>query len=345
MVFDDLIIGRKDDAEHDSILKLVLDRARAKFQFRVPEVKYVGQMVSAEGLKPDPDKVKAIAEYPQPQTKADLRRFLGLVNYLGEFISNLAAVSEPLRILLKNDTEWYWLAKQEQTFQEIKRLLTTAPVLKLFDVHKEVAIETDASKDGLGACLLQEGCPVAYASRSQNASEQNYTQIEKELMAIVFACEKFHQYVYGQPVKVVTDHKPLEAPTKKNLNQVSPRLQRMLLRLQRYSLDITYRPGPNIPVPDALSRAYLSNESSHEDLQSDMEVLVHSLVKHLPLSAELKSHMQLATLEDHCLQLLQQLSKVGWPSDRRRVPEEVRPYWNVRDQVYEAEGLMFLGEK
>ena len=176
-------------------------------------------MVSAEGLKPDPDKVKAIAEYPQPQTKADLRRFLGLVNYLGEFISNLAAVSEPLRILLENDTEWYWLAKQEQAFQEIKRLLTTAPVLKLFDVHKEVAIETDASKDGLGACLLQEGCPVAYASRSQNAPEQNYTQIEKELMAIVFACEKFH----GQPVKVVTDHKPLEAPTKTNLNQVSPR--------------------------------------------------------------------------------------------------------------------------
>ena len=119
----------------------------------------------------------------------------------------------------------------------------------------------------------------------------------------------------------------------------------MLLRLQRYSLDITYRPGPNIPIPDALSRAYLSNESSDGDLQSDMEVLVHSLVKHLPLSAELKSQMQLDTLEDHCLQLLQQLSKVGWPSDRRRVPEEVRPYWNVRDQVYEAEGLMFLGEK
>ena len=118
----------------------------------------------------------------------------------------------------------------------------------------------------------------------------------------------------------------------------------MLLRLQRYSLDITYRPGPKIPVPDALSRAYLSNESSDEELQSDMEVLVHSLVKNLPLSAEHKSQMQLA-IEDHCLQLLQQLSKVGWPSNWRRVPEEVRPYWNVRDQVYDAEGLIFLGEK
>ena len=110
----------------------------------------------------------------------------------------------------------------------------------------------------------------------------------------------------------------------------------MLLRLQRYSRDITYRPGPKIPVPDALSRVYLSNESSDEDLQSDMEVLVHSLVKNLPLSAELKSQMQLATFEYHCLHRLQQLSKVGWPSDRRRLPEEVRPYWNVRDQVYEA---------
>ena len=110
--------------------------------------------------------------------------------------------------------------------------ICSAPVLKLFDVHKKVLIDTDASTDGLGAYLLQEGHPVAYASRSLTASEQNYAQMAYELMAIVFACEKFHQYVYGQPVKVVTDHKPLEALTKTNLNQVSPRLQRMLLGLQ-----------------------------------------------------------------------------------------------------------------
>ena len=142
VVFDDLIIDEKDDAEHDSILKLELDRARApaKVQFRLPEVKYVGQMVSSEGPKPDPDKVKAIAEYPQPQTKEDLR-FLVLVNYLGEFISNLAAVSEPLRILLKNDTEWHWLAKQEQAFQEIKCLLTTAPEhMGILSAHAQPAV-------------------------------------------------------------------------------------------------------------------------------------------------------------------------------------------------------------
>ena len=353
VVFDDLIIGGKDDAEHDGILNQVLDRARAnnvkfnpdKFQFQVPEVKYIGQVVSSQGLKPDPDKVKAITEYPQPQNTEDLRRFLGLVNYLGEFVSNLSAVSMPLRTLLKNDIAWHWSTGQEKAFQEIKRLLTCAPVLKLFDVHKEVVIETDASKDGLGACLLQESHPVAYASRSLTASEKNYAQIEKELMAIVFTCEKFNQYVYGQPVKVVTDHKPLETLTKKNLNQVSPRLQRMLLRLQRYSLHITYRPGPKIPVPDALSRACLSSESFDEDLQSDMEVLVHNLVKNLPMSAASKSEIQIATAEDDCLVMLQQLAQSGWPSDRRTVPERVRHYWNARDQVHEVEGLMFLREK
>ena len=206
-------------------------------------------------------------------------------------------------------------------------------------------IETDASKDGLGACLLQKGHTVAYTSRSLTASKQNYAQIEKELMAIVFACEKFHQYVYGQPVKIVTDHKPLESLTKKNLNQVSPRLQRILLRLQRYSLDISYLPGPKMPVPDALSRAYLPHESIDEDLQSDMEVLVHSLVKNLDLSVASKSLMQEATITDNCLMVLQQLTQSGWPSERRRVPEAVRPCWNARDQVHEAEGLMFLGEK
>ena len=169
-------------------------------------------------------------------------------------------------------------------------------------------IETDASKDGLGACLLQEGHPVAYASRSLTASEQNYAQIEKELMGIVFACEKFHQYVYGLPVKIVTGHKTLESLTKKNLNQVSPRLKPMLLRLQRYSLDISHRPGPKIPVPDALSRVYLPHESIDEDLQSDMEVLVHSLVKTLELSVASKSLMQEATTTDNCLMVLLQLT-------------------------------------
>ena len=124
MVFDDLIICSKDEIEHDGILKQVLDRACAnnvrfnpnKFQFQVSEVKYVAQVVSSEGLKPDPDKVRAIVKYAQPQKKEDLRRFLELVNYLGEFVSNLSAVSEPLRILLTSDTEWHWLTAQEKAF-------------------------------------------------------------------------------------------------------------------------------------------------------------------------------------------------------------------------------------
>ena len=114
-------------------------------------------------------------------------------------------------------------------------------------------------------------------------------------MAIIFAWEKFHRYVYSQPVKIVTDHKPLESLTKKNLNQVCRGLQRMLLRLQRYSFNISYRPGPKIPVPDALSRAYLPNESIYEDLQSDMAVLVHSLDDNLDISVASNSLMEGAT--------------------------------------------------
>lgn len=119
---------------------------------------YVGQMESAEGVKPDPDKAKAIGEYPQPKTKEDLRCFLGIANYLDEFISSIADVSEPLRVLLKND--------RMALLQDIKRLLTNAPVLKLFDSHKEVVIETDISKDGLCAFLLQVDHPLAYDSKS-----------------------------------------------------------------------------------------------------------------------------------------------------------------------------------
>ena len=145
-----LLFCGRDEIEHDGILKQILDRAHAnnvrfnpnKFQFRVSEVKYIGQVVSSEGLKPDRDKGMAIiVMYPQPQTKEDLRCFLGLVNYLGEFVSNLSAVSEPLRILLKSDSEWHWLSAQEkafQAFQDIKALLVCAPALNLFDEAKKL---------------------------------------------------------------------------------------------------------------------------------------------------------------------------------------------------------------
>ena len=139
--------------------------------------------------------------------------------------------------------------------EEIRTILSSVPVLKFFDVTKQTVLQCDASETGLGACLIQEGHPVAYASRALTAAEKNYAQIEKELLAIVFSMEKYEHYVYGRKVIVESDQKPLEIIHKNCLTSAPKRLQRMLLRLQKF--DIQYKPGLQLYMADALSTAYL----------------------------------------------------------------------------------------
>lgn len=127
---------------------------------------------------------------------------------------------------------WQWQHEHEEAVKRLKDALMTAPVLRFFDPKKQLIIQADASKDGLGACLLQEGHPIAYTSRALTETKKNYAQIEKELLAIVFSVKKFHQYVYGVRVSVQSDHKPLENILRKPLGTAPSRLQRMLLQLQ-----------------------------------------------------------------------------------------------------------------
>ena len=204
VVFDDLIIAAETEEEHDRILNEVMLRAREKnvrfnkkkVQFKKKEVMYLGSLISQEGVKPDPDKVKAICEMSTPENKHDLKRFLGMVNFLASYIPDMSEKTAALRVLLKDDTLWTWDKPQEDAFEKLKSCLISAPVLKLYNSRQEVTLQVDASQNGLGAVLLQEGRPVAYASRALSEAETRYAQIEKELLAIVFGAEKFHQYIY-----------------------------------------------------------------------------------------------------------------------------------------------------
>ena len=237
---------------------------RGKLQLRLKEVAYMGHVLSADGLQPDPGKVKAIREMPTPTDKQSIQRLLGMTNYLQKFAPRLSVVTTPLRELTKNDNEFLW---DEQVhgaaLEETKKILSTTPVLKYFDPGAMPTLHFDASMHGLGACLMQDGHPVAYASRSLTATEVQYAQIEKELLVIVFGMEKFETYLYGRKVLVESDHKPLEAIFKKSLLNAPKRLQRMLLRLQRYEFEVSYKKGTSLLMADPLSRAYLSlNEAT-----------------------------------------------------------------------------------
>ena len=225
---------------------------------------YLGQIVSASGLKPDPQKFKAISEMPDPTDKQVIQRLLGSLNFLRGFIPDISQLTEPLRALLKNDSAWSWGTEPIKSMSSIKELLTNAPVLQYFDVDKETTRQTDASKSRLGAVLLQDGHPVAYASKALSETEQNYPQIDKELLATVFGCEKFHGYVYGRPKNIQTDHNPLVTIVKKELYKASPRLQRLLLRSLKYNINrITYVPGKYLYLADTLSKAYIGVLGRH----------------------------------------------------------------------------------
>ena len=201
---------------------------------------FIGHVLTPQGLIPDPAKVDAIVNMPMPTDVKSLRRALGMVNYLARFLPNLSPCCEILRQLSWKNVQWHWEDSHEKAWNEVMKSITQALVLAFFDPEKEVTIQCDASQSGLGAVLTQEGKPIHYASRAMTKAEKNYAQVEKELLAIVFACERFDQYVYGRSVTVESDHKPLEQIGTKPFQEIPKRLQRMYLRLQKYDVKITY---------------------------------------------------------------------------------------------------------
>ena len=269
-IFDDILlfgVGETEAAaisDHDQKLKSLLKRCRSKgiklnkdkLTLCKTEVSFMGHLISSTGLKPDPAKVQGNVQMPTTENKHDVKRILDMINYLQKFAPNLSATTAPLRELLKENNQFHWDDQvQGLSFDRVKHMLSQAPVLKFFDPSAPVEFQCDESDSGLGACLLQQGQPVAYASRALTDTEINYAQIEKEMLAIVFAAERFEQFIYGRPVKVDTDHKPLESIFKKNLNCAPKRLQRMLLTLQKFDLTVYYKRGTEMYLADTLSLA------------------------------------------------------------------------------------------
>ena len=336
-IADDILVfgcGADDDEavrDHDEKLIALLQRCRdkgvklnrEKLQLRLREVAYMGHVLSSDGLQPDPDKVKAIREMPTPTDKQSIQRLLGMTNYLQKFAPRLSEITTPLRELTKNDNEFLWDDQVHgAALEETKRILSTTPVLKYFDPGATPTLQCDASMHGLGACLMQDGHPVAYASRSLTPTEVQYAQIEKELLAIVFAMEKFETYLYGRKVLVESDHKPLEAIFKKSLLSAPKRLQRMLLRLQRYEFEVSYKRGPSLLMADPLSRAYLSLKEAPEDQEdvmtvsetrspTEIEAEQVNMLQYLPVKDETLCQIQNLTQEDVILKKLAGVIKQG----------------------------------
>ena len=255
----------------------------------------------------------------------------------------MAEESAPLRQLLEKNVQWHWSEEHTKSLKSLKTLLTNALVLKYYAIHELLVLSVDASSEGLGAVLLKNQQPVAYASKPLTECQKRYAQIEKELLAILHGCEHFHQYIYGRTVVVETDHKPLETIVTKPLFRAPIHLQRMLLRLQQYDISVVHKPGKQMHIADALSRATNPIQASKdEDKSSDDLFHVHII---LPATEKGLDQIRKATEKDPQLRALKTTVQNGWPSNRSDTPLATRSYWSFRDELSCYDGLMFRGEQ
>lgn len=271
---DDLLIISQGYQRHLQDLDAVFKRLaefnlhvnREKCAFARESVKYLGHVITQEGVATDPEKVSAVLEMKEPSTLKHLRTFLQTCSWFRKFIPNFSKVAEPLTRLTRKNQIWIWGSQQTQAFTELKRLLTTAPILVQADFSRPFVLRTDASNYALGAVLLQgdgnQERPIEYASRLLNAAERNYSTTEREALAVVWAVERFRPYLDGQPVIIGSDHQPLRWLL--SLKSPAGRLVRWALKLQSFDIQFQYTPGKANVVADTLSRPICSSESQED---------------------------------------------------------------------------------
>lgn len=285
---DDIFIYGKNKEEHDKRLDKVLaalkdkdiELKEEKCVFGVSKIKFLGHELSEHGISPSLEKVKAVKMFREPKTQEEVRSFLGLVNYIGRFIPDLATLTFDLRHLTKKEEPFVWGNKQKEAFAKLKNVISDDAILGYYDVRRKTMIFADASPVGLGAVLVQEGlegpCIISYASKSLSDVEKRYCQTEKEALALVWAVERFHYYVFGKDFFLLTDHRPLEVLFGPK-SRPCARIERWVLRLQSYNYTIRYKPG-KVNIADPLSRLCEEN-LNHEPFDEFAEHYINNIVE------------------------------------------------------------------
>ena len=357
---DDILITGANEQEHLHNLEEVFHRLdqhnlrikRAKCEFMKLSVEYLGHSVDSEGLHTLPSKVEAIQQAPQPRNVQQLRLFLGLLNYYGKFISNLADIIHPLNQLLHKDAKWMWNQACVQAFTAAKQALKSSQVLIHYDPSLPITLAGDASAYGIGSVIshvLPDGSerPIAFASRTLSPSEKNYAQLEKEALSLIFGLKRFHQYLYGRKFTLITDHKPLLTilgPKKEIPPLAAARLQRWAVLLSTFNYDIKFKSTHDHGNADGLSRLPLP-KVTQEGEAHEVSLFNIAQINFLPVTA---TQISKATQTDPSLSKILQYVKQGWPTT---VPESLRPYktrsneqsdcllWGIRVIVPERRGV------
>lgn len=325
---DDIVVHAPNKELHDMRLRKVLDRLREfdvllnkeKCVFGVSQIKFVGHIFTAFGVTPIHDHLSAVRNFREPVMNEEVRSYLGLVNYVGKFIPNLATISEPLRRLTKKGSVFEWGQEQKESFEQLRESLLKHSVLGYYDVDDRTQVIADASPVGLGAVLIQfkasDSRIISFANRSLTSPERNYAQTEKEALALVWAVERFHYFLFGRQFELVTDHKALEtlfAPKSKPC----ARIERWVIRLMAYKFTVVYKPGKT-NIADPLSRLIKPNDNDNVNNKHNnkTEQYIQWILSYAEPKAIKLKEIETSSVEDEEIQRIKKaLNENVWPDD------------------------------
>lgn len=346
---DDLLIGGATLEECMKNLIEVIKRLNEynvkikveKCKFFQKSVKYLGHEISGDGVRPNQEKVKAIMEAPRPQNVTQVKSFLGLINYYGRFIPNLSDELMALYKLTKKSVTFLWSDECQKAFERSKKLLLTNNLLVHYDQNKPIVIHCDASPYGLGAILSHvidgKDQPVLFTSCTLTKTQQNYAQLHREALAIVFAVKKFHKYIFGKKFTIYSDHQPLREifNEQKSMPVAAGRLQRWAIFLAMYNYHIEYKKGSKLGNADALSRLPLSTENDIEHQE------IHAFSEKPPINwVQVAEH----TRKDKVLREICEKISNGWThADKKH--EQLEPYFHKRLMLSVENDCIFYGNR
>ena len=350
VIADDImvIVNQPNHRDHDVALTNLLETARKsnihlnydKLAYKKAEVEFFGKTYTTDGHKPAQSKVSAILEMPPPTSKKQVQSFIGMVNYLSKFSARLSELAEPIRELCKDKVPFNWGPEHQAAFKQMKCEIARTPILAYYNPKKETVLQTDASVKGLGACLLQDQKPVYFASKALTETQHGYIAIEIESLAVAWAMEKFHHFLYTSHFILETDQKPLEAILSKSLNQATPQLQRILIRTFPYMFTVRYIPGTTNQLADCLSHL-----GDQKDAMKLPKLHVNQITKQLPAKIDSLQQLRVAIQADDELAILKHTIMQGWPKTIKQVPPELQSYWTFREKLTIEDGLILKGTR
>ena len=271
-----------------------------------------------------------------------MHSFLRLLNFLNRYSPWLAELCAPLQSLILKDAHYNITEEHQSAFTALKNEFRKTIVLPYLGKYKDTILQTDASKEGFGAVILQDNNPLYYASCTLTSTEKNYQNLEQECMAAVWGMEKFHYFLYGKHFTLQTDQKPLVSIFRKHMIDVSHRIQWIAICAGQYQFKPQYISGKMNVITDALSRVTLLDFEDHD---VDKEVLAVNVITYTAIEEREKTDLLNETDKDAELQALKMVISKGWPKKRSSLAPNLQPYWNYLDELMIEDGILMKGQK